>query len=71
MKTTLETINNVLSPEAIERMEGLTNFAAANQIEEAAGTIYKDLYDEGFEREEIIAYLFLMVEAADRYAEGC
>ena len=70
MPNILDILNVTISPEAIERMEGLTDINAFNRMEEASATIYTDLSNEGFERQEIIAYLMLIVEAADRYAEN-
>lgn len=55
-----------LTHEAIESMEGLINFKVGQNLQSAAIKIYKDLEAEGFDREEIIAFLYLMIESSDR-----
>ena len=54
----------MLLEQAIQRMEGLTNLAANETLQESASTIYEDLEDEGFDREDILQYLRLIIEGA-------
>ena len=50
------------SPDSdLERMQGLSNAYAQQDIVQAARVIRKDLFDEGFEREDIMNFLYRLV----------
>ena len=54
----------LLSDEAKERMDGLTNMFAVVDIENAVKVIQKDLSEEGYEPDEITAYIQIKVAEA-------
>ena len=45
----------------VGRMQGLSNAYAQQDIVQAARVIRKDLFDEGFEREDIMMFLHRLV----------
>ena len=52
-----EPINERLDRSTAQRMDGLHNMKAMKQMIVAAKVIQKDLYDEGFENDEILEFV--------------
>jgi hypothetical protein len=52
----------MISQEAFERIEGLTSIKDTNLLVNALARLSKDLFEEGFEKEEIIEYFQKVVE---------
>jgi hypothetical protein len=54
-------MNFPLTPEALERIEGLTDPAVVSRLQSAIASITTTLVADGFEAEDIEAYLNLIV----------
>lgn len=54
----------MISEKSIRRMEGLTNLSAQTDLIQSVDTIYTDLKEDGFEREEILEYLTSIIRGA-------
>ena len=54
-------MNFPLTPEALERIEGLTDPAMVSRLQSAIASITTTLVADGFEAEDIEAYLNLIV----------
>jgi hypothetical protein len=52
----------MISREVFERMEGLTSIKDTNLLVNALARLSKDLFEEGFEKEEIIEYFQKVIE---------
>lgn len=52
----------MISQEAFERIEGLTSIKDTNLLVNALARLSKDLFEEGFEKEEIIEYFQKVIE---------
>jgi hypothetical protein len=52
----------MISQEAFERMEGLTSIKDTNTLVNVLARLSKDLFKEGFEKDEIIEYFQKVVE---------
>ena len=60
-----------MNQDKIDRMAGLTNIFREKELGEAVETIALDLREEGFDYEDIVDYLKLMVkEKIDSAYEG-
>lgn len=57
-------VNEKLSIASAKRMDGLHNLKAMKQVIVGAKTIQKDLYDEGFENDEILEFLMDRIRKA-------
>jgi len=52
----------MISQEAFERMEGLTSIKDTNTLVNVLARLSKDLFKEGFEKDEIIEYFQKVIE---------
>ena len=52
-----KTISEVYGIETFERMEGIANSEALNQLKEAINKLYGIWIEEGFEKEDVFDYL--------------
>ena len=59
-----EAVTERLSRQAAQRMDGLHNMKAMKQMIVAAKVIQKDLYDEGFENDEILEFVMDRIRRA-------
>ena len=56
------TLNERISFEAIERMEGLANIQDLVSLKAKLRTLSSDWMNEGFEREDIIDYMAYLID---------
>jgi len=52
----------MISQEAFERMEGLTSIKDTNTLVNVLARLSKDLFKEGFEKDEIIEYFQKVID---------